>query len=353
MYSTCLFCTGSLGSNETIEHFPIGRRLAFDAAKGRLWAVCQHCGRWNLSPLEERWEAIEQAERAFRGTLVRVSTDNIGLARMRDGMELIRVGAPLRPEFAAWRYGRHFGTRRRKTQYIAGAGVVAGAAAAVTLGPMLAPALGLGALSIVVIPGLTTVMGAVPIVGMLAARDYIQHDRVVARLASDRRIVTVRAKHLGDVELRVNGHDGPASLVVQHDHGWTEFTDTAAMHATGVLIAGANKYGADATRVNDAVRQIEAAGDAGGFLSAASSRNGWRSGKIMSLVNQYRQLGAMKLSSTERLALEMAVHEETERRAMEGELKVLEAAWRDAEEIAAISDDQLTPPKLYEGDTRF
>jgi len=61
----------------------------------------------------------------------------------------------------------------------------------------------------------------------------------------------------------------------------------------------------------------------------------------------------MKLSATERLALEMSVHEETERRAMEGELKVLEAAWRDAEQIASISDDELTPPKLYEGDTRF
>ncbi len=348
MYSTCLFCNGALGSNETIEHFPVGKRLAFDAAKGRLWVVCEQCGRWNLTPLEERWEAIEECERTFRGTYVRVSTSNIGLARLRDGMELSRVGVPLRPEFAAWRYGRHFSTRRRRTQYIAGAGVAAAAAAAVTLGPTLVPALSLGAISIVVIPGITTLMGAVPIVGMLAARDYIQHDRVVARLAADRRVVTVRAKHLGDAELRVHGHDGPASLVVHHDGGWTEFNDTAAIHNTGILIAGANKYGADATRIEDAVRQIENAGDAGGFLSEASSRNGWRGGKVMSLLNHYRGLGAMKLSATERLALEMAVHEESERRAMEGELAVLESAWRNAEEIAAIADDELTPPKLYE-----
>ena len=39
-----------------------------------------------------------------------------------------------------------------------------------------------------------------------------------------------------------------------------------------------------------------------------------------------------------RLALEMASHEETERRAMEGELALLEAAWKNAEEIAAIAD---------------
>ena len=56
----------------------------------------------------------------------------------------------------------------------------------------------------------------------------------------------------------------------------------------------------------------------------------------------------MRLSGTERLALEMAVHEENERRALEGELALLEAAWRDAEVIAQISDDDLTPPKLYE-----
>jgi hypothetical protein len=348
MYSTCLFCNESLGANETVEHFPVGRRLAYDAAKGRLWVVCHHCSRWNLSPLEERWEAIETCEKTFRATTVRVSTDNIGLARLSEGLELIRIGAPLRPEFAAWRYGRHFGNRRRRTQMIAGSGIAAAAVAGIALGPTLAPALTLGALSIIVVPGITTLMGVVPIVGMLAARDYIQHDRVVARLANNRRVMTIRAKHLNDIELSVHGHDGPASLAVPHDRGWTEFTGTAAIHATSVLIAGANRFGAARAGVQDAVQQIENAGDASRFMSEASSRNGWRGGKVFSLLNHYRGLGAMHLSPTERLALEMAVHEESERRAMEGELAVLESAWRDAEQIAQICDDDLTPPKLYQ-----
>jgi hypothetical protein len=38
------------------------------------------------------------------------------------------------------------------------------------------------------------------------------------------------------------------------------------------------------------------------------------------------------------LALEMAVHDEQERRAMDGELPMLQAMWRHAEEIAAIAD---------------
>src|ERR671925_371516 len=114
MYSTCLFCHASLGTNEAIEHFPVGRRLAFDSAKGRLWVVCRTCERWNLSPLEERWEAIEECERRFHGTRMRASTDNIGLARLSEGLELVRIGSALRPEFAAWRYGDQFGKRRRK-----------------------------------------------------------------------------------------------------------------------------------------------------------------------------------------------------------------------------------------------
>ena len=39
----------------------------------------------------------------------------------------------------------------------------------------------------------------------------------------------------------------------------------------------------------------------------------------------------------------MAVHEETEREALEGELALLEQAWREAEEIAEIADGLLLP----------
>src|SRR5688572_10191764 len=98
MYSTCLFCASRLGSNDVVERFPVGRRVAFDAIKGRLWAVCLSCTQWNLAPLEERWEAVESCEQMFRSTRLRTSTDNVGLARHRSGLELVRVGRPLRPE---------------------------------------------------------------------------------------------------------------------------------------------------------------------------------------------------------------------------------------------------------------
>src|ERR1043166_3810120 len=125
MFSTCLFCNKPLGANESFEPFPVGKRLAFDAAKGRLWVVCPSCERWNLSPLDERWEAIEQAERLYRDTRKRVATDNIGLAKLRDGTTIVRIGEPMRPEFAAWRYGDQFNRRRNRQLLIAGSGVAA------------------------------------------------------------------------------------------------------------------------------------------------------------------------------------------------------------------------------------
>ncbi len=109
MYATCISCHSPLGANESIEHFPVGRRLAFDGAKGRLWVVCRKCERWNLTPLEERWEGIEECERWYRGSPRRVATDNIGLCRLPDGTDLVRIGSPQRPEMAAWRYGDQCG----------------------------------------------------------------------------------------------------------------------------------------------------------------------------------------------------------------------------------------------------
>ncbi|HLM66831.1 MAG TPA: hypothetical protein VK358_04845 [Longimicrobium sp.] len=58
-----------------------------------------------------------------------------------------------------------------------------------------------------------------------------------------------------------------------------------------------------------------------------------------------------QLTPVAALALEMALHDEQERRALEGELAGLEAAWRQAEEIAAIADrlpdvDPPEPPRL-------
>jgi hypothetical protein len=44
----------------------------------------------------------------------------------------------------------------------------------------------------------------------------------------------------------------------------------------------------------------------------------------------------------------MSLQEDGERRALNGELKALERAWRDAEQIAAIADSLLLPGDVLE-----
>jgi len=60
----------------------------------------------------------------------------------------------------------------------------------------------------------------------------------------------------------------------------------------------------------------------------------------------WRELDTLNVSYVERLALEMAVHEEAEHRALDQELRALETAWREAEEIAAIADSLFIPESI-------
>jgi hypothetical protein len=47
-----------------------------------------------------------------------------------------------------------------------------------------------------------------------------------------------------------------------------------------------------------------------------------------------------------RLAIEMAANEENERCLLEGDMWLIEMAWREAEEIAAIADDLAVPAEI-------
>jgi hypothetical protein len=301
--------------------------------------VCGACGRWNLSPIDERWEAVETCERIFRQTRVRVTTAEIGLTRLREGLELVRIGAPLRPEFAAWRYGQRFRRRRTHAHLLAAAGVVSAGAGVIAFGPLLAPALAMGAVSVVVVPGITSIMGMIPVVGVLAAKGYLENDRVVSRMVHGEKVLTMRAKHVRSAQLEVHvGDADTVTLNVQHDGGWTQLHGLEAMQAAGTLLVGANRYGGSGHQVQHAVDRVERAGDAASYLRTVSTLGGARADRMNSVLNLWRRLGTMRLSGTECLALEMALHEESERRALEGELALLEAAWRDAEQLANIAD---------------
>jgi len=341
MFSTCLFCHGQLGRNDVVEHFPVGSRLAFDSKRGRLWAVCPHCRRWNLSPLDDRWEAIDECERLFRSTRARVSTDNIGLAPLASGVDLVRIGEPLRPEFAAWRYGTQLQWRRRRVGIAAAVMGAAGVVGATVAGPALlaaaAPLMGQALI------GYMVPLWVVPSMIAVDAVDHWQWERVALRVKSPQgRKLTVRVKHLWESAYYTDRHSDELALRLVHDGGVTRYDGDSALFAGGRLLARANWLGGAAGLVQRAVRRIDDTGDADSFLHKTASRFSRFHGRRM--LAAYRRIGAMSLVPEERLALEMAVHEESERRALEGELARLAEEWKEAEEIAAIADDLFLPP---------
>ena len=115
IFSRCLFCHAAIQENETFDGLTRGQRFAFDSAKGRLWVICGECRRWNLVPIEERWEAVEALEKIAQDEArLMVQTDNIALLRVGD-VDLIRVGkAAHLSEEAWWRYGRFLTARDTK-----------------------------------------------------------------------------------------------------------------------------------------------------------------------------------------------------------------------------------------------
>lgn len=339
MYSACLFCHSDLGHNDVVPSLGVGRRVAYDAVKGRLWVVCTDCGRWNLTPFEERWEALEECERLFRSTRLRVATDNIGLAQPRWGFELVRIGAALRPEVAAWRYG---------TKLLHRATTVAG----------YAKNLGVNR---------TTVM---------RLRTLPRRHEVLARVQHERARITIRYAHLPYAELLRPDRDLAWRLRVRHDQGLATLEGAPAMKAARVLLTALNDGSAPEDMVRAAVTKLDDAGNPNGYFarvtSLAVSTSWGRLPVVRGLVqDEARSSRARPLAErlivrltsrsfwahggtgseertllhrvpdVDRLALEMAANEDAERRALQGELTQLRDAWREAEEIAAIADHLL------------
>jgi hypothetical protein len=356
MYRSCIFCSADLGSNDSLEQFPVGRSLAFDAEKGRLWAVCPRCARWNLAPLEERWEAIEAGERLFRDTRLRAQSENVGIAKLRDGTRLIRVGQALPGELAMWRYGEQIARRRRRA-LLYGAAVVAGGVGVVAAGAVVA-SVGFGSWATL----------------------YQGYHWAVRRASGKRTVGWVDTELPGRPQrVRIRREDAAGAWLSAPDDGAgialnlplsVEAPDPRRPTQTRrvpLIVRGAdaqrvmaramvhvNVDGADRRQVEGVLRVIEAAGSPQEYLMSVGRRrlalNGADPRKTprpdLSWDARFEPETGPPPNRLVSLALEMALHEETERRALDGELAMLEAMWREAEEIAAIADrlpDHLPP----------
>lgn len=335
MYAACLFCHRSFGRNTSVEALPFGSRLAYESAKGRLWIVCSHCGRWNLTPLEERWEAIEECERAFEHASARASTTNIALARCRSGLELIRVGESPRLEFATWRYARSF-ARRHRRWLIAGAsgavlatgGVVAGVSAGLTV---------VGALGYTL-----AVAGRLPMLAwrlpLTRRRENVRHTADVFTLESIRDARLIRA-------------ETGWALDIYALHGPERRLTVTGLPAAQILRRGLpvlNGIGSSQKKVSAAVDRVANHNTVDAFVDAlisglpedtdspaSDAESDWLTGARPGTVGW--------MPAVDRLALEMMLNDTVERDALAMEFTALLAAWREAEEVAAIADDLLLP----------
>jgi len=334
MYSACMFCNQPLGKNQVVEHFPVGRRLAFDSGKGRLWVVCRKCERWNLSPIEERWEAIEECERSFHGIRTRASTDNVGMARHREGLVLIRIGEPLRPEFAAWRYGDQFGRRRKKA-------IIMGVGAGAVLGTVAIAGVATGAISGVFLGQFGNFF------------NIYRNGRVLVRIKEEEgKVLKLKQPDLDKAKIISAGEGDDWIIELKRGKLDRRWEGEDGLKMANRIIPAINRSGARKSTVQDAVREIEEAGHPMEYLRMASLEGYGSEGNLWSRPQgdgswkpmKEKHMGLIqRLPGSSRLALEMALHEEQERVALQGELRGLEAAWRQAEEIAAISDSLLLP----------
>jgi hypothetical protein len=319
MYAACLYCQGHLGRNESLSRFPVGKRFAFDRARGRLWVICGTCARWNLSPLEERWETIEDCERLFRRTHVRASTPNIGLVELNDGITLVRIGKPLFPEFAAWRYGRRFRRRRFKTGIAAGA-LVTGA---------------LGTTVSAVVAGL----GGAAFVAAYATALWIVDEgpkrRPVTSFRLGRKLLRLTHDDAEATRVFADG-EGRYGLSLHHAEGVELLRGSDVKRALSYVVPALSPFGGDQQEITSAIEIVDSAGSA----DACVARTFERAKRYGGWFNHF--------PVETRLALEMSLQEDDERRALEGELDALERAWRDAEQIASIADSLLIPGDVLE-----
>jgi hypothetical protein len=113
-----------------------------------------------------------------------------------------------------------------------------------------------------------------------------------------------------------------------------------ALRTAGKLLPALNETGAKRAEVESAVNLIGDVDEPARLFDRYASAP-------EDLLRHKRPADAMpgrilaNLPREVRLALEMASHEESERRALDGELSLLHEAWQQAEAIAAIADDMF------------
>ncbi|PYP35420.1 MAG: hypothetical protein DMD46_13100 [Gemmatimonadetes bacterium] len=317
MYRTCAFCNGKLDGDGGPSGLGVGRRLAFDEWKGRLWVICPKCSRWNLAPLDDRLERIEALARAAGEGRVAAATEQVALIRWQT-YDLVRVGKPRRLEFATWRYGERLRARRREQLKF----VLPVTVAAVGLAVAVNVAAG-GSVGVFVwnMPNIARMLYT----GMVGRRRVTLVEPPICERCGT--VLQLRAKHVAYARV-VRQTQQDVGLILSCPSCHTEGAMLVGHEAEAALRQGLT-YLALARgrqqRVEEAARLVESAGGPDQLIADVARR----------------ALTLRSLAGERRLALEMAVDERLE-------IEELERQWKEAEEIAEIADGTLSSDPLLD-----
>ena len=334
LYTQCLVCHTPFPSNEELEYFSTSTRVAYDAQRGRLWAICRSCKRWSLAPIEKRWEALEELEKLVKDRAKLLSqTDNVALLRAGN-LDVVKVGRADLTEEAWWRYGRELTSRAEKHRRLTFMGTaVAGATLAGGWATGGITWLGAWLLWHSDAPKQVTLGARWLRFGGSAWRG----NQRCARCGQVFRSIAYRDRT--QVILSPGGKPGDTLSVTQRCPLCGDLGD-GGLHLRGKdgeyvsrrLLAYHHHAGASEKRVRSATHLIEEAGSPGDL-----TRNVIKGG---------RRLG--DLDRTSAIALEIAANDTVEQHLLELELAEVEAHWEREEELASIIDGELTPLPMME-----
>ncbi|MFN2571032.1 MAG: hypothetical protein ABR537_05390 [Gemmatimonadales bacterium] len=310
MFRSCAFCNAAFDGDGGPSGLGVGRRLAFDEWRGRLWVVCPRCSRWNLTPFDDRLERIEAVARAATQGRIAASTQQVALIRW-ERYDFVRVGKPPRVELATWRYGERLRNRQRERMKV----VV----------PLTVAAIGLGIAANVAAGG-----GF----GVIVWNIHRVADWMYLRMVGRRKVTMVepplcahcgsvmqlRARHVQHARMVPDRHADMVVLVSCprcHREG-AQLTGGDAIHVLRQGLTYLNLVRGGRRRAEDAAREVDSMGGADQLVRDVARR----------------ELTLRSLRPERGLALEMAVDERAE-------VEELERQWKEAEEIAEIADGAL------------
>ncbi|HEV8304300.1 MAG TPA: hypothetical protein VGQ25_05025 [Gemmatimonadales bacterium] len=321
MFRTCAFCNAPLDGDGGPSGLGVGRRLAFDEWKGRLWVICSKCSRWNLTPLDDRLDQIDAVARAARQGRVAAATDQVTLIRWQR-YDFVRVGKPPRVELATWRYGERLRSRQRERMKV----VIPLSIAAVGLG-IAANVVAGGGLGVFVW-NLHRVADGLYIAIVGNRKVSLSEPPICERCGT---LMQLRAKHVQHARVVPDAH-ADLAVVLSCPRCRREGAQLVGSDAVQVLRQGLTYLNVTRTgrrRAEDAARVVDSAGGPDRLLRDVARR----------------ELTLRSLRPERRLALEMAVDERAE-------LEELERQWRQAEEIADIADGTLSTSAQLEEELR-